>query len=40
MTDNRYYESRRGTRKINGQGYELSITLENLINVISIKLGV
>ena len=40
MTDNRYYESRIGTRKINGQGYELSITLENLINVISIKLGV
>jgi len=33
MTDNRYYESRRGTRKINGKGYELSITLENLIKI-------
>jgi hypothetical protein len=40
MNENRYYDSRRGTRKINGKGYEMSITLEKSINVISIKLGV
>jgi len=40
MNENRYYENRRGSRKINGKGYEMSITLEKLINVISIKLGI
>ncbi len=40
MNENRYYDSRRGTRKINGKGYEMSITLEKSINVISIKLDV
>jgi hypothetical protein len=40
MNENRYYENRKGSRKINGKGYEMSITLEKLINVISIKLGI
>jgi len=40
MNDNRYYETSRGSRKIKGKGYELSITLEKLIHKISIKLGI
>jgi len=40
MNDNRYYENRGSSRKIHGKGYEMSITLDNLLTVISNKVGV